>query len=565
MARREHALDEAVDHYRTLLPILERMGDRRTTALVLLRLGHALHTALRFAECNAAYQEAFQLWEYEPSPPAVETLRFAGPPWWRPVDPIRSYWLQDMQLQMALFDRLVERWPDDTLVPSLAERWEVSDDGLRYRFTLREGLLWSDGRPLTAADAAFGVLRNLDPEDPGISVSMLYVIEGARAHLRGDTADRSDIGVRAVDDRTVEFRLTAPAPYLLSMLNRPDCGPQPQHVIERHGDEWHHPEHIATSGAFRRVEASANHVVLERRPDYQGSRFGNVARVEWQTGPSSLAVQAYLDGELDLLWLGRGWHGDHVGRLQADVIFPEPHAGLTYLFFDVANRWAAERDFRLALAHGIDREALVDALPGDETVATGGVVPPPLAGHTPDITVPFDPARARDLLDRLGHDAVVRIATFERFQPEADAVAEMWRRHLDLEVEVDTIDDPTHWLALPTAGHDYAVFPSTWYPGYTDPEYFLRLLLASDAVDNHGRWSHGPYDALIERATSARTEQERLELFHAADRMAVVEQVAVIPLAYAWNTSVRGPHVEGWWEFGKSWANFADLTVTRPG
>jgi oligopeptide transport system substrate-binding protein len=564
VARREHALDEAVDHYRTLLPLLETRGDRRATALVLLRLGHALHTALRFAESNAAYAEAFDLWEYAPSPPATETLRFAGPPWWQPVDPIRSYSLQDMQLQMALFDRLVERWPDDTLVPSLAERWEVSDDGLRYRFTLREHLVWSDGEPLTAADAAFGVLRNLDIQAPGISVSMLYVIEGARAYLRGDRDDIRHVGVEALDDRTVEFRLTTPAPYLLSMLNRPDCGPQPRHVVERHGDDWHLPQHIVNSGAFRRVEQSADHVVLERRPRYLGSRFGNVARVEWRTGPADHNVRAYLEGELDLVWLGRGWHGSETNRLPADETFPGPPAGLSYLFFNAANRWGANRDVRAALAHGIDRDTLAGALPQDETVATGGVVPPALAGHTPDITPPFDPERGKSLLVGAGFEGPVRVATLERFRPEVEVVAEMWRGHLDVVVEVVVVEDPGLWIALPTSQHDCMVFPGTWYPGYTDPEYFLRLLLASDAADNHGRWSHAPYDALIERAMSAANEQDRLELFHSADRMAVVEQVAVIPLAYAWNTSVRRPSVEGWWEFGKSWANFADLTITRP-
>lgn len=564
VARREHALDEAVDHYRTLLPILERRGDRGATVLVLLKLAHALHTSLRFAEANDVYRRAFDLWEYEASPPADAVLRFATPPLYRPVDPVRSYVLTDMQLQMALFDRLVERWPDDTLVPSLAERWEVSADGLRYRFTLRAGLAWSDGHPLTAADAAFGVLRNLDPDAPGISVAMLYVIEGARDHVLGITHDLTAVGVEAIDDRTVEFRLNAPAPYFLSMLNRPDCGPQPRHAIEAHGRAWHESDRAVVSGPFRRIVHTDTEIVLERRNDYQGMRFGNVGRVEWSQGPFSQALEEYVSGRRDLLWIGGAWEDRDLRRFPSDHVWHEPPAGLWYLLFDSANPTVADVRMRKALAHAIDREALASALGFDETVATGGIVPPPLAGHTPDIALSFDPELARALLAEAEAPGPLRAATVERFGPQVRAVVAMWREHLALDVELDLVDR-SRILGLPLEGHEYGVLPSTWYPGYTDPEYFLRLLLASDAMDNFGRWNHPPYDDLIRRAAAERDERARLELFHAADRMAVAEQVAVIPLSYAWNTSVRAPHVHGWWEFGKSWSSFADLTVDQPG
>src|SRR5690606_23669063 len=130
LARRDHALDEAVEHYRELLPLLERRGDRQAMALVLFKLAHALHQSLRFGESNDVYQRAFDLWEYQPSPEATETLRFRASPLHNVPDPVRSYMLTDIQVQMALFDRLVERWPDDTLVPSLAERWDIANDGL---------------------------------------------------------------------------------------------------------------------------------------------------------------------------------------------------------------------------------------------------------------------------------------------------------------------------------------------------------------------------------------------------------------------------------------------------
>ena len=100
-----------------------------------------------------------------------------------------------------------------------------------------------------------------------------------------------------------------------------------------------------------------------------------------------------------------------------------------------------------------------------------------------------------------------------------------------------------------------------WFPGYADPEYFLRLLFQSDSRTNEGAFSYGPFDELIERARTERSDRRRLELFHEADRMAVADRVACIPLVYGRNMAFVKPWIHGWWEFGKSSSSFADLLV----
>ena len=166
-ARLEWALDAAIGHYRALLPLLERRGADQEIALVLLKLAIALHTSLRFAEANETYQRAFRYWRPPTPGTPTATLRMSGSYVPRVFDPRDAGFWPDINLCMQLFDRLVEAWPDRTIVPSLAERWEISDDGLRYVFHLREGLRWSDGTPLTAHDWVFGIRRMLDPERPG--------------------------------------------------------------------------------------------------------------------------------------------------------------------------------------------------------------------------------------------------------------------------------------------------------------------------------------------------------------------------------------------------------------
>ena len=185
-------------------------------------------------------------------------------------DPKSAIAWPNIQTCMQLFDRLVEAWPERTIVPSLAERWEISDDGLRYVFHLREGLTWSDGTPLTAHDVEFGIKRVLDPESPGSSVAIYFALENGEETYLGHNTDWDAVGVRALDDRTVEFRLAAPAPYFMSVMNRPDGGPQPRHAIEGVA------EARVVSGAFEVAERTDERLVLRRRSE----RPGNVAEVE---------------------------------------------------------------------------------------------------------------------------------------------------------------------------------------------------------------------------------------------------------------------------------------------
>src|SRR5205823_327203 len=198
-ARQEYALDEAIEHYRSLLPLLERRGERQEIALVLFKLALALHTSMRFAEANEAYQRAFGFWTPPSSGQATEPLRIASSFLPNDPDPKTAIAWPNIQLCMQLFDRLVEAWPERTIVPSLAERWEIAEDGLRYVFHLREGLRWSDGEPLTAGDVEFGIKRVLDPASPGSSVAIYFVLEHAQGYYLGEHADASRIGVRALD------------------------------------------------------------------------------------------------------------------------------------------------------------------------------------------------------------------------------------------------------------------------------------------------------------------------------------------------------------------------------
>ena len=557
-ARQEYALDEAIAHYRDLLPILERRGERREIALVLFKLALALHMTLRFAEANATYQRAFERWD----PPADSdgadaTLRIASSFLPNDPDPRSAIAWPNIQLCMHLFDRLVEAWPERTIVPSLAERWEIADDGLRYVFHLRPGLTWSDGTPLTAHDVEFGIKRVLNPDAPGSSVAVYFVLEHGQDYYLRRTDDADAIGVRALDERTVEFRLAAPAPYFMSVMNRPDGGPQPRHAIEAAEGGW--TDDQVVSGAFRAVSRDEGSLTLERRRGNQ-PRTGNVARVEILRTQGDASLEAYGRGELDMVAVRYTPRLADLMPADAPDASMGPAAWSGYLSFDHAHPDTSRLDLRRALAHAVDRERLAAELPVNMIVATGGVVPPALQGHTPDIALRLDPDLAREHLARAGPTGPLRLAVLEENRRLVAAVVDSWREILGLDVEVYawTMEEVLRlrrpWDAAP-------IVMTGWLPGYADPEYFLRLLFQSDSRTNEGGFSHAAFDEMIERARQERSDRGRLELFHQADRMVVADRVACIPLVYARSMAVVKPRVHGWWEFGKTSANYADLRV----
>jgi oligopeptide transport system substrate-binding protein len=556
-ARLEYALDEAIEHYRDLLPLLERRGERQEIALVLFKLALALHTSLRFAEANEAYQRAFEHWTPPEPRAATERLRVATSFLPNDLDPKSAIAWPNIQACMQLFDRLVEAWPERTIVPSLAERWEISDDGLRYVFHLRDGLTWSDGTPLTAHDVEFGIKRVLDPASPGSSVAVYFALENGEKTYLGRNADWDAVGVRALDDRTVEFRLSAPAPYFMSVMNRPDGGPQPRHAIDGVAQAR------VVSGAFEVAQRTDERLVLRRRSE----RPGNLAEVELVCEELDEALPAYERGELDLVLVR------YTPRL-ADLMPATVHQDMSigeaawsgYIRFDHTDPVTGNLDFRRALAHAVDREALAAACPANILLATGGVVPPALQGHTPDIALRYDPELARECLDRSGYEGPIELTGLGHWDEILGAIAGSWEQTLGRTVTIAAQEGSVH------LHHRAAGAPSTddgriritgWLPGYPDPEYYLRLLFQSTSRTNEGGFADPVFDDLIEAARQERSDRGRLERFHEADRYAVAERVAVIPLVYGRSAALVRPPVRGWWEFGKSSANFADLVVGR--
>jgi len=217
------------------------------------------------------------------------------------LDPSLATDSSSMNVCLGLFEGLMQYDPvTNKAIPALAESWTTSEDGLVVTVRLRKAT-WSDGHPVAAEDFVYAMKRILDPET-GADLAYLpaMVIEGARDFNDGK-APFEGVGIRAVDHRTLEYRLKAPAPYFVEMTCNPAFWPLPSWAVDRYGARWTRSNNIVTNGPYLLSEwVKGDHLLLERNPDYWDAANVKLDRVRIiPGGDAAYALAAYARGDVD--------------------------------------------------------------------------------------------------------------------------------------------------------------------------------------------------------------------------------------------------------------------------
>jgi class 3 adenylate cyclase/tetratricopeptide (TPR) repeat protein len=246
-ARALYAHGEAERYYRQAVHLLRSLGKLEAGAKTLLKLGLVYTASFDSENARQAYEAAFDLWQ--PLRETTEVLTIH-----RPAEMLRLAAEQPSELDPGaihadvssfiasqLFEGLVRIGENHNVLPAMASRWEVADDGNRYVFHLRQDARWSDGSPVTAADFAFAWKRNLDPGQNFPLANLLSMLENARPFTEGALDDLEQVGVKALDNNTLVVRLEHPSAYLPYLLAHSVTYPLPRWAIERHGQEWTRP------------------------------------------------------------------------------------------------------------------------------------------------------------------------------------------------------------------------------------------------------------------------------------------------------------------------------------
>jgi oligopeptide transport system substrate-binding protein len=464
-----------------------------------------------------------------PAAATDEVTILAGSP--ATLDPARQGDLGSAAITAQLFETLTAFDSSLRIQPALASSWGVSDAGRRVAFTLRPGLAFSDGSPLTADDVVASWLRLLDPTDPSPLSSLLDDVAGARDYRAGRTP-AGQVGLAAPDPSHVVVTLDRPAADFASIVAGPSFGVVPP-AVRGGAPTALQPGSLVASGGY----------VLASSTD---SELTFVANARYWAGPPAIRtvhvlttiggrspVDAFSAGDVDYTPVGdadASWiaYDATLGPLLRTV----PDLGTTYYGFDTSRPPFDDVRVRQAVAQAVDWRRIVSLAASPSEVPADGMVPPGIPGRPSGASsLTYDPPKARSLLAAAGGAAAIGPITFVTNGLTYDeAVADQLRTNLGLDVRLETMDFDGYQERLTTDPPE--VWAMSWIADYPGPNDFLGVLLASDASNDYGRWHSTEFDAAIDAAGRASGPAAAAGAYARAAAI-VARDVPVIPVSTA--------------------------------
>lgn len=457
----------------------------------------------------------------------------------------------------ALLEGLVAEDPVDLHpVPGVAERWEVSPDGLAYTFYLRRDARWSNGDPVTAQDFIGSWQRVLTPSLGAASASQLYLIQGAEAFNKGD-AGFSQVGLRAKDRLTLSVALEHPAPWFPSLLSGPAWMPVHIPTVARYGgvaergNPWATPERWVGNGPFNLLSwKHGEEIVVARSPTYWDAARVRLREIHFHAYDSIDAEErAFRSGQLHLTETIPPAKIDAYRRDSPGLLRTDPLLGTYFLRVNVRRPGLSDARIRMALALAVDRSAIVERILRGGQAPASSFTPPGLGGYAPEPLQRMRLDEARRLLAEAGHPGGGGLPAFdllyntsESHRTIAEALQEMWRRDIGVQVRLVNEDFKSTEEARRTGAYD--LLRSSWIPEYADPSAFLEVW-RSDSSNNYTGWSSPDFDSLLFAAARTPERSARNALYAKAERILLTE-APVIPLYHYTHVFLIRPSVKGW-------------------
>jgi oligopeptide transport system substrate-binding protein len=494
------------------------------------------------------------------SAPAFQILRVGNSSEPKDLDPQTATAYTESTILSALFEGLTA--VDDATaqpVPGVAERWDISADGLTYTFHLRADARWSNGDPVTAADFVWSFRRILSPKLASEYSYMVWPLKNAQAYNEGRLADFAQVGARAVDDRTLELTLGAPCPWLLALAAHQAWYPVHRPTIEkfgaaeRQGTSWTRPENMVGNGPFTLKEWALNtRITVAKNPRYWDAARAQLDAAEFYP-IENLATEekTFRAGQLHVTYglppaKIPAWRDNKTDR---GVLRVDPFLETFFLRFNTTKPPLDNAKLRQALARAIDRDAIArDVLRGSVTPARA-LTPPGTAGYTAAAGPDFGPAAARALLAEAGFPGGRGLPVFEMQHKSDDvhravmeAVQQMWERELGVKATLVAIEQKT-WIQNQSS-QAYQISSARWVGDYVDADTFLSLWLTGGG-NNWTGWGDAAYDQLVTEAARTLDAEKR----HALQRDAEARLLGtgpIIPIYHGARVFLIDPTVKGW-------------------
>lgn len=448
------------------------------------------------------------------------------------IDPAAAGDAGSAAIIAQLYETLTTFDTDLTLRPAIAESWRIEDDGGRVAFRIRDGLRFSDGSPLTAADVVRSWFRLIDPAAPSPLVSLVADVRGALAYAAGE-GSRDDVGMRA-DDATNEVivDMARPGGDFVNVVASPTFAvvppgidDDPQTMIPGDG--------FVASGGYRLAGASPTSLELEANPEYWAGPPALAITIVTDLAGAS-PVEAFEDGDVDYAPIGEYdalWIA--YDRTLGPSLRQVSSLSTNYYGFDVRDAPFDDVRVRQAFAAAVDWRRIARLSESDPAAVATSLVPPGIPGRSEaDMLPAHDPDRARALLADAGFPqgrGFPDVTLLTGGTPWDDAVVQELQRELGVTLRSEVMDFGTYFGRLDT--DPPAMWSLSWVADYPGRNDFLGVLLGSGSSNNYGRWSSAAFDAAIADAGAAADPDAARRAYDAAEAV-VRDEVPLIPISY---------------------------------
>ncbi|SFB46796.1 oligopeptide transport system substrate-binding protein [Rhizobium sp. NFR07] len=466
---------------------------------------------------------------------------------------IEAFILKDLYEGLTVYDAAGK------IIPGAAESWTLSDDGVTYTFKLRENAKWSDGSPVTAQDFEFSFKRIEDPKTAAGYANILYPIKNAEKVNKGE-APVDQLGVKAVDDKTLEVTLEQPTPFFLELLAHQTALPVSKASVEKNGADFVKPGTMVSNGAFKLVSHVPNDsLVVEKNASYWDAANVKLDKVIfYPIDDQAASVRRFEAKEMDLVF---NFSADQIERLRGtykDQVHVSPTLATYYYVFDSRQPPFDDVRVRQALSMAVDRDFLAKEIYSGSQLPSYSFVPPGMATYGEPAKADFAELsqldredKALELMKEAGYGeggkpltVEIRYNTNPNHERVATAVADMWKNTFGAKVTMTNLDVSSHYAYLQEGGK-YNVARAGWVADYADAENFLALNVSTNKTFNYGKYNNAEFDALMKQSYTEEDPAARSKILHQAETILMRDQPVAPFLTQAdlWLVSNR---VKGW-------------------
>jgi oligopeptide transport system substrate-binding protein len=492
------------------------------------------------------------------------------------IDPNKCSFADEIGVAMRVFRNLLQFDMDANLVPDQAVAMpEIAEGGLVYTFTLRDDITYSDGKPVTAADFEYGWKRQLDPATASEYAFTGYAVAGAEAYNTANPrttsaeqlrALRDAVGVKALDAKTLQFRLRSPSPWFLSVLSTWVGAPTRQDIISQHGDRWTEAATYIGNGPFILTEWEHQvKMALEANPTYYAGKPA-LDRVEQiQISEPAIRFASYLNDELDEV----EFTSQQKPQVDADRALTAqfkqyPSKYSYYIYFNTTKAPFDNQKVRAAFSFAIDRISYVRNMLGGQGIPARQFVTPGQPGHfeyeLEEQT--YNPTVAQRLMTEAGFPGNKGLPRI-KFGYSANAVnntryaglMEIIKKSLgaDVPIELDPMESRAYTAAVKQIDTTPQMGVLGWGHDYVDPQNWYSTVFHGKASNNHTGWNNADFNRLCDEADVEQDPVRRTELYRQAAQILMNDAPAAFFYYGVWWGLVK-PRVQNW--RGSNFENF---------